>query len=108
MSAELNNPGGSAKAPSQDLLKKFQVARLAALSCWPFVSSALLRLVPRWSNLVPTMGVDKHWRLYLNPAFVKDKTPAELALLITGHELQHALGDHPLHNFDISFLWKMH
>lgn len=95
MSADLNNPGGSTKAPSSELQKKFQTARLAAISCWPFVASAVLRLVPRWSTLVPTMGVDKHWRLYLNPEFVKEKTPAELALLITGHELQHVLGDHP-------------
>jgi predicted metal-dependent peptidase len=58
------------------------------------MATALLRMVPRWSNIVPTLAVDRAWRLYLNPQFVEENPPAQLALLLVGHELQHALGDH--------------
>lgn len=94
MSSELDAPGGSPKAPTQDLLKKFQKARAIAGMCWPFMNAATLRLVLRWSSMVPTMGVDRAWRLYLNPDFVDKQDERQLALLLVAHELQHALGDH--------------
>lgn len=94
MSSELNAPGGTPTAPSRLLQEKFQLARLAGTSCWPFMATALLRLVPRWSSIVPTLAVDRAWRLYLNPQFVEENDAVQLALLLVGHELQHALGDH--------------
>jgi len=72
----------------------FSLARTAIPLYWPFLTAAAYRLVPRWTPLVPTMAVDKWWRLYLNPKFVETKTPPALALLIVGHELQHLLMQH--------------
>lgn len=69
-------------------------ARTLIQAYWPFLTAAAFRLIPRWSRELPTLAVDRHWRLYLNPEFVAKLRPVELALLIAGHELQHALLGH--------------
>lgn len=75
----------------QDLLL---VAKFVASSSWPYLASAVTRMRERWTDDVPTMGVDKYLRLYLNPNYVVRLKAPTLALLIAGHEVQHVLGDH--------------
>jgi predicted metal-dependent peptidase len=74
--------------------KKFVLARVNVTALWPYLGFGVSRLVPRWDEAVPTMGVDAHWRLYLNPTYVAGLHPATFALLLAGHELQHVLGNH--------------
>src|SRR5262249_49762432 len=67
--------------------------RLHAVRCRPYLATALFALHTVESRRVPTMGVDRHWRCYVSPAFV-DRTPlAELAGAWV-HEVSHLLRDH--------------
>jgi predicted metal-dependent peptidase len=43
---------------------------------------------------VPTMGVDAHWRLYVNPQFLDGQTLTQAATIIAAHEVEHLLRDH--------------
>ncbi|ALG15591.1 hypothetical protein AOZ06_46980 [Kibdelosporangium phytohabitans] len=45
------------------------------------------------SERVPTMGVDKHWRCYVSPAFV-ERTPVDELAGVWMHEVAHLLRDH--------------
>lgn len=74
--------------------EKFSLARVVAAGSWPYLTRAVMRLVPRWSDSCPTLGVDQYARLYLNADYVASLTVADLALKIAGHELQHVLGLH--------------
>ena len=69
-------------------------ARIVCAQLWPFLTPVIMRLVARWSDAVPTMGVDQYWRLYMNPEFIASRNHMEIALLIAGHECQHLLGHH--------------
>lgn len=79
-----------------ELDTKLAEARMIIGMCWPFLAPATYRLATRWVDdpNLPTMAVDGYWRLYLRRAFVTTLNPETLALLIVGHELQHALGEH--------------
>lgn len=89
--------------PPPDAAEKFSKARALVAALWPFMTAAAMRLVPVWSPLVPTMAVDRYWRLYLNPGWVNRKrldgkdamSVRQFSLLIVGHELQHLLQMHP-------------
>jgi predicted metal-dependent peptidase len=73
--------------------EKLFAARLHAVRSRPYLATALfaLRVVPsRW---VPTMGVDRHWRCYVSPAFV-DRTPVAELAGVWVHEVSHLLRDH--------------
>ncbi|MEU9336931.1 VWA-like domain-containing protein [Streptomyces sp. NPDC048290] len=72
---------------------KLYTARLHAARVRPYLATALfaLRVVP--SRDVPTMGVDRHWRCYVSPAFV-DRTPVEELAGVWVHEVSHLLRDH--------------
>ncbi|MFF3499984.1 VWA-like domain-containing protein [Streptomyces sp. NPDC003247] len=74
-------------------MTKLLAARYRAASDRPYLASALyaLTLVP--SPEVPTMGVDRHWRCYVSPAFV-DATPVEELAGVWVHEVAHLLRDH--------------
>lgn len=87
-------PAAAAFSVPQEARERFSLARTSIQLYWPFLTSASYRLVPRWTPLVPTLAVDRYWRLYLNPDFVLENDPPTLALLIAGHELQHALMGH--------------
>lgn len=87
----------AAKATPQQLLdaaERFAVARTLIIMLWPYLQAAAFRLVPRWTEACPTLAVDGKWRLYMNPLFVLQQTPLKLALLVTCHELKHALYGH--------------
>ncbi|MFF2774180.1 VWA-like domain-containing protein [Streptomyces sp. NPDC058052] len=73
--------------------EKLYTARLYAVRVRPYLATALfaLRVVP--TRHVPTMGVDRHWRMYVSPAFV-DRTPMRELAGVWVHEVAHLLRDH--------------
>jgi predicted metal-dependent peptidase len=79
-------------AAALDTAKLFAARRLAVTTC-PYLAVALhaLAVVPTYA--VPTMGVDRHWRCYVNPAFVIGHTVRELAGVWL-HEVAHLVREH--------------
>ncbi|MEU1117896.1 VWA-like domain-containing protein [Streptomyces sp. NPDC005879] len=72
---------------------KLFAARLHAARARPFLATALFALHVVPSRQVPTMAVDRHWRVYVSPAFV-DRTPVEELAGVWVHEVSHLLRDH--------------
>ncbi|MGW4821900.1 vWA domain-containing protein [Streptomyces sp. NPDC004227] len=72
---------------------KLLAARYRAASDRPYLASALYALTVVASREVPTVGVDRHWRCYVSPAFV-DATPVEELAGVWVHEVAHLLRDH--------------
>lgn len=72
---------------------KIYAARLHAVRARPYLASALHALNIVASPSVPTMGVDRHWRCYVSPAFVAQRPVEELASMLV-HEVSHLLRDH--------------
>ncbi|MFF9765320.1 VWA-like domain-containing protein [Streptomyces sp. NPDC053086] len=74
-------------------MTKLLAARYRAASDRPYLASALYALTVLASTQVPTMGVDRHWRCYVSPAFV-DATPVPELAGVWVHEVAHLLRDH--------------
>lgn len=74
-------------------MTKLLAARYRAASDRPYLASALYALTVVACREVPTMGVDRHWRCYVSPAFV-DATPVEELAGVWVHEAAHLLRDH--------------
>ncbi|MFD8794627.1 vWA domain-containing protein [Streptomyces vinaceus] len=72
---------------------KLLAARYKAAEARPYLASALYALTVVPSAGVPTMGVDRHWRCYVSPAFV-DATPVAELAGVWIHEAAHLLRDH--------------
>ncbi|MEU8004615.1 VWA-like domain-containing protein [Catellatospora sp. NPDC049111] len=72
---------------------KLLAARFRAAGERPYLASALYSLTVVPSDQVPTMGVDRHWRCYVSPAFV-ERTPVEQLAGVWIHEVAHLLRDH--------------
>ncbi|GAB7046806.1 vWA domain-containing protein [Catenuloplanes indicus] len=72
---------------------KLLAARLRAAGDRPYLAAALYALHVVESVAVPTMGVDRFWRCYVNPAFV-DATPVPELAGVWIHEVSHLLRDH--------------
>ncbi|WP_317441782.1 DUF2201 family putative metallopeptidase [Streptomyces collinus] len=72
---------------------KLLAARYRAATDRPYLASALYALTVVASTEVPTMGVDRHWRCYVSPAFV-DATPVPELAGVWTHEAAHLLRDH--------------
>jgi predicted metal-dependent peptidase len=72
---------------------KLLAARYRAATDRPYLASALYSLTVVPSTRVPTMGVDRHWRCYVSPAFV-DATPVAELAGVWIHEVAHLLRDH--------------
>jgi predicted metal-dependent peptidase len=79
-------------AAALDTPKLLAARRLAVTTC-PYLAVALhaIAIVPSYA--VPTMGVDRHWRCYVNPAFVQTTPVRELAGVWL-HEVSHLVRDH--------------
>ncbi|MFF4537210.1 VWA-like domain-containing protein [Streptomyces aureus] len=85
---------GKADGSRPDLDRtKLLAARYRAASDRPYLASALYALTVVPSTEVPTMGVDRHWRCYVSPAFV-DATPVTELAGVWIHEAAHLLRDH--------------
>ncbi|MFE6494581.1 VWA-like domain-containing protein [Streptomyces sp. NPDC057748] len=85
-------PETAPERPRLDLTKLL-AARYRAATERPYLASALYALSVVASTGVPTMGVDRHWRCYVSPAFVDGTPVAELAAVWL-HEVAHLLRDH--------------
>ncbi|MEU3663757.1 VWA-like domain-containing protein [Streptomyces sp. NPDC032940] len=72
---------------------KLLAARYRAAHDRPYLASALYALTIVPSAEVETMGVDRHWRCYVSPAFVA-ATPVEELAGVWIHEAAHLLRDH--------------
>jgi predicted metal-dependent peptidase len=73
--------------------ERLYAARLLAAEARPYLATALYALKPLLSWSVPTMGVDRYWRCYVNPAFLA-ATPVEELASVWVHEVSHLLRDH--------------
>ncbi|WP_407666184.1 vWA domain-containing protein [Mycolicibacterium alvei] len=76
--------------------RAFQVARLVASEQMPYFSSGLFSMIAVAAPGLGTLGVDKHWRLYADPACLIGETawtPREAGAVLL-HELGHLLREH--------------
>lgn len=78
-------PNGYARA--------LQAARVRAAYQRSYFAPALFSLIPVSTDLIDSMAVDAHWRLYYNDAWVGRHTVEENATLLI-HEVGHLLRDH--------------
>lgn len=76
---------------------QIQVARVLLMKGRPYLATAVWALQPvavlDHPQLKGTLGVDKHWRLYYDPAVLPAWTPEALAGALY-HELHHLLRGH--------------
>lgn len=70
-----------------------QVARLALMKDYPYLSAGLMALIPVESEQCPTMAVDQFWRLYFNPTVVETWSHEEI-MAVLWHELTHLTHEH--------------
>ncbi|GGQ54207.1 DUF2201 family putative metallopeptidase [Streptomyces asoensis] len=89
----MRRAGRTADAPGGLDTTKLLAARYKAANDRPYLASALYALTVVPSAQVPTMGVDRHWRCYVSPAFV-DATPVPELAGVWVHEAAHLLRDH--------------
>src|SRR5947207_3911093 len=73
--------------------RELQAARLRAAYQRSYFAPALFSLNPVATDLIDSMAVDAHWRLYYNDAWVAQHTVEENATLLI-HEVSHLLRDH--------------
>ncbi|MYV47333.1 VWA-like domain-containing protein [Streptomyces sp. SID2888] len=81
------------KDPERLDMTKLLAARYRAATDRPYLASALYALTVVPSSRVPTMGVDRHWRCYVSPGFVR-ATPVDELAAVWIHEVAHLLRDH--------------
>ncbi|MFI6146891.1 VWA-like domain-containing protein [Streptomyces sp. NPDC051109] len=85
--------GDAARAAARLDRAKLLAARYKAAEARPYLASSLYALTVVPSAGVPTMGVDRHWRCYVSPAFV-DATPVAELAGVWIHEAAHLLRGH--------------
>jgi predicted metal-dependent peptidase len=73
--------------------RALQAARVRAAHQRSYFAPALFNLVPVETDLIGSMAVDAHWRLYYNEAWLDTHTVEENASLLI-HEVSHLLRDH--------------
>ena len=70
-----------------------QAARVRAAHQRSYFAPALFNLIPVETDLIGSMAVDVHWRLYYNPGWLANHSVEENATLLI-HEVSHLLRDH--------------
>ena len=83
----------SAEEKTDGYSRALQAARVRAAYQRSYFAPALFSLIPVATDLIATMAVDAHWRLYYNDAWVARHTVEENASLLI-HEVGHLLRDH--------------
>ena len=73
--------------------RALQAARVRAAYQRSYFAPALFSLIPVGTDLIDSMAVDAHWRLYYNDAWLARHTVEENATLLI-HEVGHLLRDH--------------
>ena len=88
--------GVSVRALDAAEYRAFRLARLVAAECTPYFMRALFAATPVAAVGLGTFAVDRHWRLYLDPACLIGEnawsTTESGAVLV--HEVGHLLRDH--------------
>ena len=83
-----------ASAPKADgYSRALQIARVRAAYQRSYFAPALFSLVPVETDMIGSMAVDAHWRLYYNDAWLAAHSVEENAALLI-HEVSHLLRDH--------------
>jgi predicted metal-dependent peptidase len=78
---------------SDGYAQALQVARVRAAHQRSYFAPALFTLVPVETDLIGSMAVDAHWRLYYNRTWLSTHTVEENASLLI-HEVSHLVRDH--------------
>jgi predicted metal-dependent peptidase len=73
--------------------RDLQAARLRASYQRPYFAPALFNLVPVKTDVIASMAVDAHWRLYYNESWMETHSVEQNAALLI-HEVSHLLRDH--------------
>jgi predicted metal-dependent peptidase len=73
--------------------RALQAARVRAAHQRSYFAPALFSLIPVETDLIGSMAVDSHWRLYYNVTWVATHTVEQNASLLI-HEVSHLLRDH--------------
>jgi predicted metal-dependent peptidase len=74
-------------------LVKLSAARLWAADRFPYFASGLFAMAPVATPGIGTFGVDRRWRLYVDPEVVNRWSVPDLGAVLV-HELSHLLRDH--------------
>jgi predicted metal-dependent peptidase len=83
---------GPTAAERLDMPKLLAARHLAVRAC-PYLAGALYAMTVVPSELAPTMAVDRFWRCYVSPEFVRATTLPDLAFVWL-HEVSHLVRDH--------------
>ena len=84
------------RALSRDEHEAFRLARLVAAETMPYFMHGLFATAPlAWEGL-GTFAVDRHWRLYMDPALLVGPQAwgPQVAGAVLLHEVGHLLRDH--------------
>jgi len=73
--------------------RALQAARVRASYQRAYFAPALFNLIPVKTDLIASLAVDAHWRLYYNQAWLASHTVEENAAVLI-HEVSHLLRDH--------------
>src|SRR5215212_3487087 len=73
--------------------RAFQAARVRASYQRAYFAPALFNLIPVQSDMIGSMAVDSHWRLYYNDAWLAAHSVEENAAVMI-HEVSHLLRAH--------------
>jgi predicted metal-dependent peptidase len=79
--------------PSEGYSRELQAARVRAAYQRSYFAPALFNLIPVRTDLIDSMAVDSHWRLYYNDNWVATHSVEENAALLI-HEVGHLVRDH--------------
>jgi predicted metal-dependent peptidase len=83
---------GPPAAERLDMPKLLAARHLAVQAC-PYLAGALHAMTVVPSELAPTMAVDRFWRCYVSPEFVRATSVPDLAFVWL-HEVSHLVRDH--------------
>ena len=84
---------GSQRREESGYSRALQAARVRAAHQRSYFAPALFNLIPVETDLIGSMAVDAHWRLYYNPGWLTAHSVEENASLLI-HEVSHLLRDH--------------
>jgi predicted metal-dependent peptidase len=82
------------RALTADEMRRLRLARMAAVEAMPYFGRALFALVPVAAPGLGTFAVDKHARLYVDPAMLGEQWSIPLAGAVLVHEVGHVLRGH--------------
>jgi predicted metal-dependent peptidase len=94
VSGAADGPGVRGLSPPEE--HAFRLIRLAAAEQMPYFARALFAMQPAAEPGLGTFAVDRHWRLYMDPALLAgpDAWPVVTAAAVLLHEAGHLIRDH--------------